>query len=213
MRDDDGCPKMVFRRNIVPDVFKHLSFAEYSIDNQEISRRIHWFNCNLQISTTEAPRLNIRSGGVVGEKKDISSQPPVPRTMSVPEVAVPQALEAIVDVSSNVMLASGITVDISSTVPLASRIIVGVSSTIPLASGIIASILSILLLEEFLLSSEDIRRSDKRKMVANDEGKTAMLRRGTEDDGGVRNSRKAKRGREDPSWRVEEHILHSQGTA
>ncbi|KAL2456375.1 hypothetical protein Fot_56895 [Forsythia ovata] len=41
------------------------------------------------------PKLKIRCGGVVGKKGDISPQPPVSRTASVPEIASLQAPEAM----------------------------------------------------------------------------------------------------------------------
>ncbi|KAL2545786.1 hypothetical protein Fot_15019 [Forsythia ovata] len=134
---------------------------------------------------SRVPKLKIRSGRVVDNQGDISPQPPVPRTTSVLEVVVLQASEAIADVSS--------------TVPSASRIVVGVSAVLPP--------------EEFPFSSEDIRRLDKRRMVANEKGKFDLPRRGTQGDRDARDSRKAKRGREAPSWRAGEHAPRSRGTA
>ncbi|KAL2559372.1 hypothetical protein Fot_04111 [Forsythia ovata] len=58
------------------------------------------------------PKFKIRSGGVVGENEDISPQPLVLRTTSVPDVAVPQASKTIVGTSTTVPLALGIVVDI-----------------------------------------------------------------------------------------------------
>ncbi|KAL2546663.1 hypothetical protein Fot_15896 [Forsythia ovata] len=104
---------------------------------------------------SRVPKLKIKSGEVVGEKENISPQLPVPCKASVPEVYVPQT----------------------------SKTIVGASSTVPLASKIAVGILFVLPPEEPLLSSEDIRRSDKRKIVVDDDGETAVPRRGTEDDG------------------------------
>ncbi|KAL2550164.1 Uncharacterized protein Fot_11694 [Forsythia ovata] len=127
------------------------------------------------------PKFKIRSGRVVGEKEDISSQPLVLCTVSVPEVAVLQASEAIV----------------------------GTFTAIPLALGIAVGILSVIPLEETLLLSKDIRRSSKKNMVVNDEGETAMPRGGTEDDGEAKNSRKARRGWEALSWRVGKHAPRS----
>ncbi|KAL2545725.1 hypothetical protein Fot_14958 [Forsythia ovata] len=117
---------------------------------------------------SRVPKLKIRSGRVVDNQEDISPQPSVPRTMSVLEVVVLQASEAIADVSSTVLSAS--------------RIVVGVFAVLPP--------------KEFPFSSEDIRRLGKRRMVADEDGELDMPRRGTQGDGDARNSRKAKRGPE-----------------
>ncbi|KAL2456897.1 hypothetical protein Fot_56620 [Forsythia ovata] len=107
-------------------------------------------------------------------------------TASVSEVVIPQALEAILGASTAVLLVSGIAVGIS----------------------------SVILLEDTLLPSEDIRRSGKRKIVADDEGEAAVPRRGTEGDGSSEDSQKTKRDRETPSWGAEEHASHrSRGMA
>ncbi|KAL2488514.1 hypothetical protein Fot_41806 [Forsythia ovata] len=124
--------------------------------------------------------FKIRSEGVVGEKEDISPQSPVLRTMSVLQVSVPQASEAIV----------------------------ATSTAVPLALEIAVGIPSVLTLKETLLSLEDIRRSGKKKMVADDEEETAMPRRNTDGDGSLRDSRKMKRDREAHSWRADEHASH-----
>ncbi|KAL2508696.1 hypothetical protein Fot_32343 [Forsythia ovata] len=77
------------------------------------------------------------------ELSDLSVLLPVPRTASVPEVAILQASKAIV----------------------------GTFTAIPLASGIAVGIPSVILLKETLLPSKDIRRSGKKKTVADDKEK------------------------------------------
>ncbi|KAL2538411.1 hypothetical protein Fot_19802 [Forsythia ovata] len=105
--------------------------------------------------------LNLKENELNRDKReDISTRPPVPHTVSVLEVIVPQASEAIAGIFSTV-----------TSVP---RIIVGVSSVLPPV--------------ESPFSSEDIQQSDKRKMVADEEGETAMPRRGTKGDGDARDS-------------------------
>ncbi|KAL2552177.1 Peptidase S8 [Forsythia ovata] len=101
----------------------------------------------------------------------------------------------VIDYASNV--AHGVRSEV--VIPQASEKIVGTSTAVPLTSGIAVGILSVLPLEETLLPSEDIRRSGKRKTVADYEGEAAMPRKGTEGDGGSGDSRKMKRDREAPS--------------
>ncbi|KAL2514790.1 hypothetical protein Fot_28761 [Forsythia ovata] len=129
------------------------------------------------------PKLKIRRWRVVGDQGDISLQPPVPRTASVSDVVIPQASEVIAGISSTILSVL--------------RIVVGVSS--------------ILSPKEFSFSSEDIRRLDNRRMVADKEGELDMLRRGTQGDGDEKNYWKAKRGREAPSWKAGKHTLFSRG--
>ncbi|KAL2538297.1 hypothetical protein Fot_19688 [Forsythia ovata] len=68
----------------------------------------------------------------------------------------------------------------------------GASTALPLASRIVVGIHSIIPHKEMLLLSEDIRRSGKRKTVANDEGETSNPRRDMEGDGSSRDSQKTK---------------------
>ncbi|KAL2478929.1 hypothetical protein Fot_47943 [Forsythia ovata] len=62
--------------------------------------------------------------------------------------------------------------------------------------------------EELLLPSENVRRSDKEKMVINDEEEKTMPKKGMEDEDSVRDSQKAKHGRETPLRRAGENTLH-----
>ncbi|KAL2494176.1 Allantoinase [Forsythia ovata] len=113
-------------------------------------------------------------GELQGEKEDIPSQPPVPNTTSVPVA----------------------------TVPLMPEVAVCVFSTISLMLEAKVDIFSALLLEEPLLLSENVRRSDKGKRVINNEGEKAMPKRGMEDEDSVKDSQKAKGG-----W--ETHLLET----
>ncbi|KAL2551710.1 hypothetical protein Fot_05329 [Forsythia ovata] len=113
---------------------------------------------------SRVPKFKIKSGKVVSEQGDNSSQPPVLLTATVPEVVVPHASKAIAGISSTVLSAP--------------RIIAGVSPVIPP--------------KESSFSSKDSRRSDKRKMVTDEEEETAMPRKGSEGNRDARNSREAK---------------------
>ncbi|KAL2494566.1 hypothetical protein Fot_38323 [Forsythia ovata] len=59
----------------------------------------------------------------------------------------------------------------------------GISSTVRLVPGIVLGFSSVLPPEESPFSLEDIRRSNKIKMVADEEGETAMPKRGTKGKG------------------------------
>ncbi|KAL2551891.1 hypothetical protein Fot_05510 [Forsythia ovata] len=93
--------------------------------------------------------------------------------------------------------------------PHASEAIAGISSTILSAPGIIAGVSPVLPPKESSFSSKNTRRSDKRKMVADEKGKTAMPRRGSEGDRDARNSREAKRGWEAHFLRAGEYVPRS----
>ncbi|KAL2501053.1 hypothetical protein Fot_34901 [Forsythia ovata] len=91
---------------------------------------------------SSVPKLKIRCGGVVGENEDILLPPSVSHTTSIPEVAVPQVLEAMVSIFHIVSLALGITAGVPS---------------ISLPTGP-------------LFTSKDFRSSDKRKAVVDSDG-------------------------------------------
>ncbi|KAL2552199.1 hypothetical protein Fot_05818 [Forsythia ovata] len=156
---------------------------------------------------SRVPKFKIRNGGVVGEKEDIPSQPPVLRTASVLVATIPLKLKATISVSSTVLLMPEVAVGVSSTVPLP-KLAVGVFLHCSVDARSDDGHSLVLHPEESLLLSENVRQSDKGKKVINDEGEKTMPKKNMEDEDSVEDSRKAKRGRETPLRRARENILH-----
>ncbi|KAL2558980.1 hypothetical protein Fot_03719 [Forsythia ovata] len=97
---------------------------------------------------------------------------------------------------------------VSAIVPLMPEVAIDVSSTVPLMPEATLDISSALFPEEPILPLENIRRSNKWKRVINGEGEKDLLKMGMEDKDSMRNSWKAKRGRETPLQRVGEDTPH-----
>ncbi|KAL2509066.1 hypothetical protein Fot_26215 [Forsythia ovata] len=94
---------------------------------------------------SRVPKFKIRSGGDVGEKEAIPSQPPVPCESSIP--------------AATVSLVPEVAMDISSTVPSMLEVVMDTSFALSL--------------KEHLLPPENVRRPDKEKRVINDGGENA----------------------------------------
>ncbi|KAL2514267.1 hypothetical protein Fot_28238 [Forsythia ovata] len=75
-------------------------------------------------------------------------------------------------------------------------------ATVPMAPEVAVDISSTLHLEESLPPSKNVRRPDKGKRIANDEGENTMPKRAMEDGNNAEDSRRAKRSRETPPWKI-----------